>query len=123
MKLIIKYIHVVLFQCAHLFMQRLNSDIEAGEKLITQRLTILERLISYGFYWRDPEDVIEILIHILKKEVHVQSTGNSLCCCVISNMVACCLSRLFIVTKIVYLCVEILTQLSDIFITLVLLFI
>ena len=87
-------------------MQRLNSDIEAGEKLITQRLTVLERLISYGFYWRDPEDIIEILIHILKKEVHVQSTGNSLCCCVISNVVACCLSRLFIVTKIVYLCVN-----------------
>ena len=89
-------------------MQRLNSDIEAGEKLIIQRLIVLECLISYGFYWRDPEDVIEILIHILKKEV--QSTGNSLCC----------LSRLFIVRKIVYLCVS---QLSDIFITLVLLFI
>ena len=68
-------------------MQRLNSDIEAGEKLIIQRLIVLECLISYGFYWRDPEDVIEILIHILKKEVYVQSTGNSLCCCVISNMV------------------------------------
>ena len=62
-----------------------SYDIEAGrEELNTQRLTVLERLISYGFYWRNPEDVIEILIRILKMNVNgdidvdVPSTGNNL---------------------------------------------
>ena len=60
-----------------------SYDIEAGrEELNTQRLTVLERLISYGFYWRNSEDVIEILIRILKMNVDgdgdVPSTGNNL---------------------------------------------
>ena len=60
-----------------------STEIEPGrEEQITKRLTVLERLISYGFYWRNFEDVIEILIHILKihigVDVDIPSTGDNL---------------------------------------------
>ena len=60
--------------------------ISKREELITQRLILLERLISYGFYWRNPEDVIEILLPILKKP----STSDSLCCVICSIMTVVC---------------------------------
>ena len=60
-----------------------STEIEPGrEEQITQRLTVLERLISYGFYWRNSGDVIEILIRILKihvgVDVDIPSTGDNL---------------------------------------------
>ena len=57
-----------------------STDIKPErEKLITQRLILLERLISYGFYWKNPDHVIDILVHIIKTDVqvHVPSTGNN----------------------------------------------
>ena len=38
---------------------------------------MLERLVAYGFFWRNPRDIIKTLIHILSKFVETSNVNTT----------------------------------------------